>query len=148
VRKGPPVALSWRVALGVGSLASVLLASAPLGAQPEAEPDRCAHAYGPDLSPCWAREAERVDEKMQEVVLALREKLPKRAWKSLGKAQEHWLEFRDAHLQTLYGVESPTKTWGLDYPICLSISRVALTRARARELLRILEPDEETLCPL
>ena len=141
-------ALFLRMSPGAGALACVLLGSMPLGSQPAGEPDPCAHAYGPDLSPCWAREAERADDEMQEVVLALRKELPKRASKSLEKAQEHWLEFRDAHLQTLYGVESPTKTWGLDYPICLSMSRVALTRARTRELLRILEPDEETLCPL
>ena len=140
--------LLLRMSLVAGALASALLASGPLAARAADEPDPCAHAYGPDLGPCWAREAERADEEMQEVVLALRKKLPKRASKSLEKAQEHWLEFRDAHMQTLYGVESPKRTWGLDYPICLSMSRFALTRARTRELLRILELDEEALCPL
>jgi uncharacterized protein YecT (DUF1311 family) len=140
--------LFLRVSLGAGALACVFLASPPPAVPSEGEPDPCAHAFGPDLNPCWAREAQHANDEMQEVVQALREKLPKRASKSLEKAQKHWLEFRDAHLQTLYGVESPTKTWGLDYPICLSMSRVALTRARTRELLRILEPDEEALCPL
>ena len=95
-----------------------------------------------------AREAERADEEMSQLYLALRDRLPKRASQSLEKAQKLWLEFRDAHLQTVYGVESPTRTWGLDYPICLSMSRVTLTRARTRQLRKIAEPDEETLCPL
>jgi uncharacterized protein YecT (DUF1311 family) len=85
---------------------------------------------------------------MNRLYLALRDRLPRRASRALEKAQELWLEYRDAHLQTLYGVESPTRTWGLDYPICLSMSRVTLTRARTRQLRKIAEPDEETLCPL
>jgi uncharacterized protein YecT (DUF1311 family) len=137
-----------RVATVAAGLACLLLASTLLGAQPEGEPDPCAHAYGPDLNPCWAREAQRAEEEMTRVYLTLRGRLPDRAAESLEKAQELWLEFRQAHLRTIYGVEDPRRTWGLDYPICLSMSRVALTRARTRELLRILEPDEQSLCPL
>ena len=134
------------VVVGLGGLA--LLTPAGAESQDLLEPDPCAHAYGPDLRGCWAREAERADEEMNQLYLALRDRLPKRALQSLEKAQELWLEFRDAHLQTLYGVESPTRTWGLDYPICLSISRVTLTRARTLQLRRLAEPDEQTLCPL
>ena len=137
-----------RVTAGAVGLASLLLCGDPLAARPEVEPDPCAHAYGSDLTPCWAWEAERADEEMTRVYIALRRRLPARASESLEKAQEHWLEFRDAHLQTQYGVESPVRTRGLDYPICLSMSRVAVTRARTRELQRILQPDEESLCPL
>jgi uncharacterized protein YecT (DUF1311 family) len=134
--------------VGVFGLAGVVLASVPLSAQPQVEPDPCTHAYGRDLTDCWAREVERSDDEMNRVYRDLRKRLPNRASKGLEKAQKLWLEFREAHLATQYGVKSPTRTWGLDYPICLSISRVALNRARTQELRRLLEPDDETLCPL
>jgi uncharacterized protein YecT (DUF1311 family) len=142
-------ALFQRVAVGFGLVAAAFVFTcAPVRAQSEADPDPCTHAYGRDLTNCWAREVERTDEEMSRAYLALRERLPSRASKHLEKAQELWLEFREAHLRTAYGVESPRRTWGLDYPICLSISRVALNRARTRQLRRLLEPDDETLCPL
>jgi uncharacterized protein YecT (DUF1311 family) len=142
-------ALFQRVAVGVGFFVAVLvLGDAPAGAQSVEEPDPCGHAYGRDLTDCWVREVERTEVEMNRVYRILRKRMPDRASKSLEKAQKLWLEFREAHLRTQYGVESPVRTWGLDYPICLSISRVALIRARTRELQRLLEPDDETLCPL
>jgi hypothetical protein len=38
--------------------------------------------------------------------------------------------------------------WGRDFPLCLSISRTTLIRERTRELRKLLEPDEDTICPL
>ncbi len=138
-----------RVAVRVGLVVAVLVITpAPVRAQPATEPDPCAHAYGRDLTDCWTREVARSDAEMNRVYLALRKRLPSRASKGLEKAQKLWLKFREAHLRTQYGVESPMRTWGLDYPICLSISRVALNRSRTQELRRLLEPDDESLCPL
>ncbi len=149
MRRRRPHARWKRVGLGVGLFAGVLLASTPAAAQAELEPDPCAHAYGPtDLGACWAREAERAEKEMNGVYRALRETLPGRAAKSLEKAQGLWLEFLEAHLATLYGVESPRARWGREFPICLSISRTALIRGRTRELQRLLEPDADTICPL
>ena len=140
---------SRRVAAGVGALAFILLGGAPNAAQEDAEPDPCAHVYGQgDLSACWAREAGRADKEMNQVYLVLRKTLPKRGAKSLEKAQKLWEEFREAHIGTLYGVEDPRATYGREYSMCLSISRTALTRARTRELRRLLERDDETVCPL
>jgi uncharacterized protein YecT (DUF1311 family) len=134
--------------VGGFTLAGVLLAGV-LGAQPASEPDPCAQVYGQgDLNSCWAREADRAEEEMSRLYLTARQTLPKRAAERLEKAQKLWLEFRDAHIATLYGVENPTARWGREYPMCLSISRTTLTRARIRELQRILEPDEDTVCPL
>ncbi len=135
--------------LAAGGVVVLVFASTTVRAQSGAEPDPCAHAYGQsDVSACWAREAERADEEMTQVYLALRKRLPKRAAKSLKKAQKLWEEFREAHIGTLYGVENPRATYGREYPICLSISRTAFTRARTRELRRLLEHDGETVCPL
>jgi uncharacterized protein YecT (DUF1311 family) len=127
----------------------VLLAAASAGAQTELDPDPCAHAHGAiDVGACWAREAERAEDEMNGAYETARHQLPGRAAESLEKAQKLWREFLEAHLRTLYGVESPTSKWGRDFPICLSISRTTLIRARTREIRRLLEPDEDTICPL
>jgi uncharacterized protein YecT (DUF1311 family) len=127
----------------------VLLAAHPAAAQSESAPDPCAHVYGQtDLTTCWAREAERSENEMNRVYLALLQELPERAADGLKDAQELWERFREAHVRTLYGVESPTARWGREYPMCLSISRTILNRERTRQLRRILEQGEETICPL
>jgi uncharacterized protein YecT (DUF1311 family) len=150
VRKALEKAVSWwRVAMGAGGLACLLLASVPLAAQPEEELDPCADVFGQqDLNACWAREVERAEDELNQVYLALRQKLPPRGAESLDKAQKLWLEFREAHIGTLYGDESPAETYGREYPMCLSISRTTLTRARIRQLRRVLEREDESVCPL
>jgi len=115
----------------------------------EAPFDPCAGAVGQtEVTACWAREAERADTELEGVYQALRSTLPERAARSLEKAQALWREFRDAHVATLYGADDPAARWGRDYPMCLSIARFVLTRERTRELRRLLEPGEETVCPL
>ncbi len=135
--------------VAAGVVGVIALGGTPGRAQSEEEPDPCDHIYGQiALANCWAREAERADEEMNHAYLALLHRLPKRGARSLEKAQKLWLEFRKAHLGTLYGVDDTAAVYGRDYRVCLSISIVALTRARTRDLLRILEPDDDTVCPL
>jgi uncharacterized protein YecT (DUF1311 family) len=149
VRRALEKAMARSVAMGAGGLVCFFLANVPLGAQPEEELDPCADVFGQqDLNACWAREVERAEEELNQVYLALRQKLPPRGAESLDNAQKLWLEFREAHIGTLYGVESPAATYGRDYPMCLSISRTALTRARTRQLRRLLDREDETVCPL
>jgi uncharacterized protein YecT (DUF1311 family) len=149
VRKRSKTTPWLRAVLTGAAMACVLLASAPLVAQLEPSPDPCADVYGQsNLNSCWAREAERSETEMQQVYLTLLQKLPDRAAASLKDAQELWEKFRSAHIRTLYGVESPSATWGREYPMCLSISRTVLNRERTRQLRRILDQDESTICPL
>jgi uncharacterized protein YecT (DUF1311 family) len=148
VRKEPGVR-RWPLGLEMSAVGALLLAALPLAAQSELEGDPCSHVYGAtDLGTCWAREAVRAEDEMDQVYLAARQRLPRRAAESLEKAQELWLEFLEAHLGSLYGVESPVARWGRDFPLCLSISRATLIRERTRELRKLLEPDEDTICPL
>jgi uncharacterized protein YecT (DUF1311 family) len=135
---------------GVGLVVVVLIfTGVGVRAQSGDDPDPCAHAFGQrDLDACWAREVARAEQEMNQVYLALRNKLPKRGANSLEKAQRLWEEFREAHIAMLYGVESPAATYGREYAMCLSISRTALIRARTRELMRLLEQDGESVCPL
>ena len=134
-------------AAGIVSL--IALGGTPGRAQSEEEPDPCAHVYGQiALATCWAREVERADEEMNHTYLALLQKLPERGARSLEKAQKLWLELRKAHLGTLYGVDDPKAVFGRDYRVCFAISTVSFTRARTRDLLRLLEPEDDMVCPL
>jgi uncharacterized protein YecT (DUF1311 family) len=135
--------------LGLAVVAAVVFLLPPAVQAQAAEPGPCDGAVGLDeLSLCWTREFQRAEVAMHEVYRDLHEKLPKRAAEGLERAQKAWLEFRDAHLTTLYGVDDPIAQWGRNYPICVLISQYVLTRARTRELQRILEPDTEAACPL
>ena len=81
--------IQGRALVAVGIVAVVGLGSTPLGAQPEGEPDPCAHVFGQiSLSNCWAREAERANEEMNHAYLALLGKLPERGAKTSGEGSE------------------------------------------------------------
>jgi uncharacterized protein YecT (DUF1311 family) len=135
--------------LGAAIVGAVVLLLPPRARAQAAEPGPCDGAVGLDeLSLCWTREVQRAEVAMHEVYRDLHEKLPKRAAEGLERAQKLWLEFRDAHMTTLYGVDDPIAQWGRNYPICVLISQYVLTRARTRELQRILEPDKQAACPL
>jgi uncharacterized protein YecT (DUF1311 family) len=142
VPKGSLVVIA--VAIGVA-----MLGHRRLWAQQEDEPEPCAGAVRQaDVNVCWAREAERADDEMKQVYLALLQKLPPRLAENLKKAQKLWLEFRDAHVATLYGGRNPLATYGSEYAMCLSIARWELARDRTRELRRLLHPEEDRVCPL
>lgn len=131
------------VAVGV-----VVLSRGPAQAQGVEEPEPCADTVRlGDAARCWAREAERADVEMKQVYLTAVEKLPHRAAENLKKAQKLWLDFREAHIATLLGDSTPL-TAGPDYPLCLSILRWRLARDRTAELKRLLQPDDESVCPL
>lgn len=110
------------------------------------EPEPCAGTVSlGDATKCWAREAERADSEMRRVYLAAVDELPRRAADNLKRAQKLWQDFRDAHVATLLVDRG---TFGPEYTMCHSILRWRLTRARTEELRRILQPDDESLCPL
>lgn len=131
------------------AIAVAMLGHRPLRAQGVDEPEPCANiARQADANVCWAREAERADVEMRQAYLTALEKLPARAAESLKKAQKLWLEFRDAHVATLYGAPNPVATYGPAYAMCLSIARWQLARDRTRALKRLLERDDDSVCPL
>jgi uncharacterized protein YecT (DUF1311 family) len=133
------------VALAIGTL---VLARGPARAEEVDEPDPCRAAVRlGDVNRCWAREAERADSEMKQLFLTALEKLPHRTAENLKKAQKLWEDFRDAHIAVLMGDTKPL-TDGPDYTVCLSILKWRLARDRTEELRRILEPDDESLCPL
>lgn len=142
------IALVLVAAAGVLVLGSVPLRAQQAEALQEGEPDPCAYATRQgELNTCWAREAERADIEMRQAYETLLETLPSGPARNLKKAQKLWLQFRDAHLGTLYGAPEARATYGPEYPMCLSIARLELARDRTRELKRLLHPDKEGLCP-
>jgi uncharacterized protein YecT (DUF1311 family) len=132
-----------------GAMGAVLLGGVPLPAQEVDEPEPCTSTVRlGEANACWAREAERADVEMRQAYLTALAGLPSRSAEALKKAQKLWLEFRDAHVATLFGVPNPVATYGAEYPMCLSIARWRLTRDRTRELKRLLQHDEDEVCPL
>jgi uncharacterized protein YecT (DUF1311 family) len=129
--------------------AALVLAGASLSSGGGDEPEPCAGVAGHhELRACWTREMERAGAEMDRTYQALLRGLPPRAAKSLKKAQQLWLRFRDAHVASLYGADDAAATYGPDYPICIAISRYVMTRDRTKELRRLLDPDRQTICPL
>ena len=127
----------------------VVVGLGPVRAQQVDEPEPCADTVRlGDANRCWAREAERADSEMKQVYLTALEKLPHRAAENLKKAQKLWQDFREAHIATLLGDPNPVATYGPEYPMCLSILRWRLARDRTAELRRLLQPDDESVCPL
>jgi uncharacterized protein YecT (DUF1311 family) len=113
------------------------------------EPEPCAGTVRlGDANRCWAREAERAEAEMRQAYLTAVDKVPRHVADKLKKAQKLWLEFRDAEVATLFGEANPLGTYGPEYPMCVSIARWKLARARTSQLKRLLQPDEESLCPL
>jgi uncharacterized protein YecT (DUF1311 family) len=134
------------VALAVGTL---VLGSGRARAQEPDEPDPCKDTVRlGDANRCWAREAERADSDMRQLYLTILEKLPRRTVDNLKKAQKLWEDFREAHVSVLMGESNPLRTYGPEYPMCVSILRWRLARGRTEELRRILKPDNESMCPL
>jgi len=127
----------------------VVVGLGPVRAQQVDEPEPCADTVRlGDANRCWAREAERADSEMKQVYLTALEKRPHRAAENLKKAQKLWQDFREAHIATLLGDPNPVATYGPEYPMCLSILRWRLARDRTAELRRLLQPDDESVCPL
>jgi uncharacterized protein YecT (DUF1311 family) len=134
------------VAVAVGA---VVLGRGPLRAQGAEEPEPCSSTVRlGDANRCWAREAERADSEMTQTYLAAVDKLSRPVAEKLKKAQKLWLEFRNAEVAALFGEANPRGTYGPEYPMCVSIARWKLARARTRQLKRLLQPDEDSLCPL
>lgn len=132
----------------VVAVAVVVLGGGFVRAQTTDEPEPCADTQRlGDTNKCWAREAERANEEMRQVYLTALEKLPRKSAENLKKAQKLWLDFRDAHTATLLGDENAL-TSGPEYAVCLSILRWRLARERTAELKRLLQPDDESMCPL
>jgi uncharacterized protein YecT (DUF1311 family) len=141
VGKGTGVVIAVTVAVFV-------IRAGPVRAQGIEEPTPCTDTVRlGDTNRCWAQEAERADVEMRQVYLTALEKLSRRAAENLKKAQKLWLEFRDAHTATVLGDENALAN-GLEYSLCLSILRWRLARERTAELKRLLQPDDESMCPL
>ncbi len=130
---------------GLGAPVLALLTAAPLPAQ-DLEPDPCASTVTlGELRTCWERQLESAEGEMKEAVAAVRNALPKERQGTLKKAQELWLEFRNAHVSALYG----TNWHDIDRFTCALIARRQMTRARTAELKRMLRDVVDTAsCPL
>jgi uncharacterized protein YecT (DUF1311 family) len=133
--------LSW-AALGI-----LVSAPGPLRAEEAAEPDPCAAvASDGDLRSCWGRQAEQAERELKRVLDSLLARLPRDAGDRLKKAQQLWLEFRDAHVAAVFADGSRARD---PYRLtCLLITRRQLALARLRQLKGMAQGDPEAACSL
>ena len=68
--------------------------------------------------------------------------------KKLKLAQEAWLKFRDAHIESLYPnpEEDHLRAEGTVYPMCKAMEMTRLTVKRTKTLKRMLNPKEGDAC--
>lgn len=61
-------------------------------------------------------------------------------------AQQAWLKFRDAYVESIYYQTDKVQAYGSAYPMCRAILLTRLTIERTRELRQMLDPVEGDVC--
>ena len=61
-------------------------------------------------------------------------------------AQQAWLKFRDAYVDSIYYQKDKLQAYGSVYPTCKAILLTRLTIERTRELRQMLNPEEGDVC--
>jgi uncharacterized protein YecT (DUF1311 family) len=64
----------------------------------------------------------------------------------LRRAQEAWVKFRDADVDSFYFERDKLRAYGSVYPMCKAIELIQLTIERTKELRLILNPQEDDVC--
>jgi uncharacterized protein YecT (DUF1311 family) len=68
--------------------------------------------------------------------------------KKLKLAQEAWVKFRDAHIESVYPDEKQSRAEGTAYPMCKAMELTSLTVERTKALKNMLNPKEGNVCGL
>lgn len=61
-------------------------------------------------------------------------------------AQDAWLKFRDADLDSIYYQKDKLQAYGSVYPMCRAILLTRATIERTKELTQMLNPEEGDVC--
>ena len=68
------------------------------------------------------------------------------ALRKLRVAQRAWIAFRDAEIEATYPAEEKQRAYGSVFPMCVSMVREELTRARIAQLRATLHPVHGDVC--
>lgn len=101
-----------------------------------------------DMNMCETEQYHRVDAELQHVYEQVLAKYATRKLfvEKLKTAQEAWVKFRDAQMDSLYSEEDKLRAHGSVYPMCKAIELTLLTSERTASLKRMLNPDEGDVC--
>jgi len=103
-----------------------------------------------EATACAAQALSKADAELNRVYQQLLKKhaAHKNFIKKLKLAQEAWLKFRDAHIESLYPDtdEDQLRAEGTVYPMCKTIEITRLTVERTRTLKNMLDPKEGDVC--
>lgn len=101
-----------------------------------------------ELNACEAEQYRKVDAEMQRVYTQVLAKYSadRPLAENLRIAQEAWLKFRDAHMDSLFPETDKQRTYGSVYPMCKAIEMTLLTSQRTESLQRMLNPEEGDVC--
>jgi uncharacterized protein YecT (DUF1311 family) len=98
-----------------------------------------------ELNQCAALDLEAADADMNAVYKQVVAHRDATFIKRLRIAQRAWLAFRDAHVDTIYGLSNDGHG-GSMLPMCVARLRTELTLERTKQLRLLLEPHEGDVC--
>lgn len=103
-----------------------------------------------EITACAGQAFDKADAELNLVYQQLLKKYAahKNLIKKLKLAQEAWLKFRDAHIESLYPNpdEDQLRAEGTVYPMCKAMEMTRLTVERTRTLKNMLNPKEGDVC--
>lgn len=123
-------------------LFSILIFSLPLLAK-----DMCDSANTRDLNTCFCSDANKADAELNKTYKAILEKYKAdaEAIKRIKNAQRAWLQFRDAHIESIYPQEG-LSSFGSVITMCLCSAQTNIIQQRVTQLKEILNPIEGDVC--
>lgn len=111
--------------------------------------DRCLDMRSQnEMNTCETEQYRKADTDLNQTYRALLSKHNSDAHfvDKLRLAQEAWLKFRDAYLDSIYYQEDKLRAYGTVYPTCRAILSTRLTIERTKELRQMLNPEEGDVC--
>ena len=135
-------AKTWGATLGV----AVALISGNCWAQ---QKDPCLNKQTQgELNACESEQYGKADVELNRVYQELLAKYSshKEFISKLRAAEEAWIKFRDADLDSYYYAKNKLAVYGSAYPMCRAISLTQLTLERTKELRQMLNPNEDDVC--
>ena len=117
---------------------------------PQADPCFAKATTQAEATVCAGQAFDKADAELNLVYQQLLKKhaADKNFIKRLKLAQEAWLKFRDAHIESLYPSqdEHQLRAEGTVYPMCKAMELRKLTVERTRTLKNMLDPKEGDVC--
>lgn len=138
--------------LSMAALVVLAISVSTVESTPQADPCFAKAKTQADATACAAQALDKADAELNLVYQQLLKKhaANQNLIKRLKLAQEAWLKFRDAHIESLYPSpdQDELKAEGTAYPMCKAMEITRLTLERTKTLKNMLNPKEGDVCGL